>query len=77
MDYHYGNSFDCDVNQEREDKMKVVAELLVFTGMFTLIFFGLWFFTAKDLLEIFVLSSFGAFFVAIPVMIYLEEKLNG
>lgn len=57
--------------------MKVVAELLVFIGMFTLIFFGLWFFTAKDLLEIFVLSSFGAFFVAIPVMIYLEEKLNG
>nr|DAM59194.1 MAG TPA: hypothetical protein [Caudoviricetes sp.] len=54
--------------------MKVVAELLVFTGMLALIFFGLWFFTTKDLLEIFVLSSFGAFFAAIPVMIYLEEK---
>ena len=74
MDCHYDNNFDCGVNQEREDKMKVVAELLVFTGMLALIFFGLWFFTAKDLLEIFVLSSFGAFFAAIPVMIYLEEK---
>lgn len=60
-----------------KEVIKGIVEVLVVLGMFTVLFLMLWFFTTKDLLEIFAWSAFGSFFTTLPILIYVEGKVNG